>query len=125
GLTVMTSGKSDDQAVQALAQPVLEETFRALREQYDFILVDSAPVLPIADSQLIGQRVDGVVFSILRGVSRLPVVYAGYERLALLRVRILGAIVNGMEGAGYSSAYHYPSRGGRPGGGTHPQAPKG
>jgi capsular exopolysaccharide synthesis family protein len=107
GLSILCAGTSDDQTLQALAQPALEEVFRQAREQYDFILVDSAPVLPVADSQLIAQQADGVIFAVLRDVSRLPQIYAASERLNQLRVRILGAIINGTEGAVSKANYQY------------------
>ncbi|MCI0682571.1 MAG: polysaccharide biosynthesis tyrosine autokinase [Gemmataceae bacterium] len=107
GLSVMTAGNSDNRAVQALAQPILGETFRRLKEQYDFVIVDSAPILLVADSQVICQESDGVLFSVLKEVSRLPQIYAAYERLTALRARILGAVVNGADGPVSSSSYPY------------------
>src|SRR5205823_6858348 len=98
---VITAGRSDSRAVQALARERIGELLQQLKEGYDFVIIDSAPVLPVADSQLIGQHVDGVVLSVMREVSRLPTVYAAYERLALLRIRILGAVVNGLAASSY------------------------
>jgi succinoglycan biosynthesis transport protein ExoP len=49
--------------------------------------------------------VDGVVFSILRDQSRLPQVYAAYQRLAMVGVRMLGAVINGARGDTYGSEY--------------------
>jgi hypothetical protein len=43
----------------------------------------------------VGQHVDGVIFSLLRDVSRLPRVEAAYQRLARLDIRMLGAVLNG------------------------------
>jgi Mrp family chromosome partitioning ATPase len=88
----------------------LGDVLDGLRENYDFIVIDSAPVLPVADSQLIGQHADGVVFSVMRDVSRLPEVYAAYERLSVLRIRILGAVVNGAAGGAYGSSYYHYSQ---------------
>ncbi len=48
-----------------------------LAEQFDFIVVDTAPVLPVPDSLMIAQQVDAVIFSILRDVSRVPDVQVG------------------------------------------------
>jgi len=107
GLWVMASGRSDTAAFQALAKHRSKAIFKGLKEQFDFIVVDSAPILAVADSLLIGQCVDGVVFSILRDVSRLPAVYNAYERLATLRVHIFGAVVNGTEADYYRARYAY------------------
>jgi capsular exopolysaccharide synthesis family protein len=109
GLSVITAGQSGNEAVQALARGSVGEILRGLRDAYDFIVIDSAPVLPVADSQAIGQHADGVVFSVMRGVSRLPEVYAACERLAMLRVRILGTVVNGTSAGAYGSSSYYAS----------------
>ena len=98
GPSVITAGKADAQAIQMLALDALDSIFRDLKRDFDYILVDSAPVLPVADSLLISQQVDAVIFSILRDVSRIPKVYAAYERLSMLGVRMLGAVVSGADG---------------------------
>jgi polysaccharide biosynthesis transport protein len=107
GLSVISAGQRDGRSGQALAGQRIREVLDQLRGSYDFIVVDSAPVLPVADSQLIGQHTDGVVFSIMRDVSRLPQVYAAYERLAVLRIRTLGAVVNGVSSGTYGSGDYY------------------
>ena len=83
-------------AVQALARDGLQSLLGELKRRYDFVVVDSAPVLLVADSLLVGQSVDAVIFSVMREVSRLPMVYTAYERLAALGVRMLGAVVTGV-----------------------------
>jgi succinoglycan biosynthesis transport protein ExoP len=105
-LWLLPAGHWDSHAVQALAQEGVKSVFDQLKEQYDFIIVDSCPVLPVADSLLLGQNVDAVIFSVLRDVSRAPSVYAAHQRLASLGIRTLGAVVIGAEnGAG---VYQYP-----------------
>jgi polysaccharide biosynthesis transport protein len=107
GLSIIAAGRGDDRSIQALSQPILGQLFKSFRDEYDFVIVDSAPVLPVADSQVICQQADGVIFAILRDVSRLPQIYSAHERLASLRIRILGAVVNGTEGPVYGSSYPY------------------
>ncbi len=109
GLSILTAGRSDPLAIQALSRKPLEDLFQLVREQYDFVIVDSAPVLPVADSQLLAQHTDAVIFSVLREVSRLPLVYAAYERLKMLRTRILGAVVNGTQDSIHGGHYSYES----------------
>ena len=94
-LWVMPAGNYDSHAVQALAQDNMRTLFEQLKQQYDFIIVDSCPVLPVADSLLLGQHVDGVLFSVLRDISRAPAIYAAQQKLNNLGVRILGAVMIG------------------------------
>ncbi len=108
GLFLVPAGKIDPVALSALAQGRAAAVFDQLRQRYDFVILDSAPVLPVTDSLLLAQDVDGVLLSILRDVSQLARVYAAYERLALLGVRMLGAVVTGTPQAYlYGQAYRY------------------
>jgi capsular exopolysaccharide synthesis family protein len=107
GLWMITAGQSDSRTIQSLAQTgLVGQLLGRMKEQFDFIVVDSAPVLPVADSLLIGQHVDAVICSVLRGVSRLSKVYAASERMMTLGIRILGAVMSGVHVDIYSSRYY-------------------
>jgi capsular exopolysaccharide synthesis family protein len=115
GLSVLAAGECDDVALTALARGgvvnIFAEIFAEMRGQYDFILVDSAPVLPVADSLLLAQAADGVLMSLLRDVSRLGPVYAAQVRLAALSVRMLGAVLAGTRPIElYEHKYRYAGR---------------
>jgi polysaccharide biosynthesis transport protein len=80
-----------------LARDGLDDIFDKLKTDYDFIVVDSHPVLAATDSLVIGQYADAVLLSLLRDVSQTPRVYAACQRLNTLGIRILGAVVHGMK----------------------------
>jgi len=82
---------------------------KKLARYFDFILIDTTPVLPVPDAILVAQNVDGVLFSVLRNVSRLPTVYAAYERLATLNIPVLGAVVAGTPLESYGNQYDRPT----------------
>lgn len=107
-LWVIPAGQCSNRVVAALAQGhPLETLFNRLRGQFDFVIVDSCPVLPVADALLIGQHVDGVVFSIMQDVSQLPKVLVATEKLTQLNIPLLGAVVNGIKQDTYSYGYNY------------------
>jgi capsular exopolysaccharide synthesis family protein len=101
GLAVLPAGALDARALHALAQDRLRDLFQQLKQHYDFIIADSCPVLPVADSLLVGQHVDGVVLSIMRDVSRMPKVLAAHHRLAVLGIKTLGVVVIGTTADAY------------------------
>lgn len=105
-LELITAGQYDASAVHALARDVLRDLFDRLKQEFDFVIVDSAPILPLADSLLLAQSVDGVIFSVLRLHSRLPMVHSARERLAVLGVKLLGAVVSGVRGEMYQTTYY-------------------
>jgi succinoglycan biosynthesis transport protein ExoP len=109
-LWLIPAGKCDALTLQSLAQDAIKPILDQLKEQYEFIIIDSSPVLPVVDALVIGQNVDVVIFSLLRDVSRIPNVYAAYQRLATLGIRMLGAVVNGVHKDAYGASYHYYAR---------------
>src|SRR5271157_3087582 len=106
-LKVMTAGHCDPRTLRILSQGGLGGLFARLKEQYDFVIVDSSPILPVADAQIIAQQVDAVLFSILADVSRKTKILAAYQRIAALGVKVLGAVVTGAhDGGRYGSKYY-------------------
>jgi capsular exopolysaccharide synthesis family protein len=118
GLHVITAGSGDRTAVQSLANGELRRIFDALRSEYDFIVVDSCPVLPVADSLAVARHVDAVIVAVMTNVSKLPLVHVTCARLASIGVRLLGAVVSGgrgdLDGYGYGYGYGYTGAGTQP-----------
>ena len=106
-LWVLPAGNGDQHAIQALAQDNVRTLFEQLKQQYDFIIVDTPPVLPVTDSLLLGQHVDGVLFAVLKDISRAPAIYAAQQKLAPLEVRTLGAVVLGIDASGSDNTYGF------------------
>jgi len=106
-LWLLPAGKFDSHAVQALAQDGVRNVFERLKEEYDFIVIDTSPVLPVADALLVAQHADAALFAVLRDVSRIPAVQAAHQRLASLGVRMLGAVVIGEEPQTYGVPVPY------------------
>ncbi|QDT46413.1 polysaccharide biosynthesis tyrosine autokinase [Symmachiella dynata] len=107
GPDVLPAGQFNSQLLAALAQDGLGKIFEELKKKYEFVVVDSSPVLPVTDSLMVAQHVDAVILSIRRDVSRRPKVAATRDRLAMLGVPVLGAVVIGLDGetSGYRSGY--------------------
>lgn len=106
-LQVMTAGQCDPRTLRIVVQGGLGGLFARLKEQYDFVIVDSSPILPVADSQIIAQQVDAVLFSVLADVSRKGKVQAAYQRIASLGVKVLGAVVTGAyDRSSYGNKYY-------------------
>jgi capsular exopolysaccharide synthesis family protein len=108
-LKVLTAGNCDRQTIRLLAQGGLSPLFLRLKEQFDFVIVDSSPILPVADALLVAQQADAVLFSIFSEVSRKSKVLAAALRLESLGVRILGAVVTGNHGGLYGNDYNTSS----------------
>jgi capsular exopolysaccharide synthesis family protein len=107
GLFMLPAGRLTQEALRELAQDALNPIMTRLREDYDFVIVDSSPILPVTDSLLVSQYVDGVIFSIRRDVSQYPKVATACQRLAMIGIPLWGAVVIGLDQTSYGYRYAY------------------
>lgn len=103
-LFVLPAGLWDRNVLQELAKSGVTSIFEKLRDEFDFILVDSHPVLAATDSLLIAQYVDAVIVSLMHDVSQMHNVHAACQQLTTLGVRVFGAVVSGMPMSTFAKA---------------------
>jgi Mrp family chromosome partitioning ATPase/capsular polysaccharide biosynthesis protein len=98
GLWVLSAGQWDRHVHAALAGRGLPRLFEQLKAGYDLVIIDSGPVLEATQSLCIGRHADAVILSTLRDVSHAPSVFAAYQRLAALGIRVLGTVFSKARG---------------------------
>ena len=96
GLSMITAGYCNQASLRALTTESVQNVFSQLRSEFDFIVVDSAPVLVGADPLLLGQHADTTLLSLCRDISRIPKINEAYDRLQAVGVNIMGAVLNGV-----------------------------
>ncbi len=96
-LWLLTAGYCDIDAIHALATEQMQPVFDKLRAEYDFIIIDGAPVLGMSDALIFGQYSDGAILSVRRDQSQMPKIHQAAELLRGVGVRIIGAVVNGVQ----------------------------
>lgn len=95
-LWLLPAGRCDLRSVQSLSTSYLGTSIAALCVQFDYVVIDSGPVLKVADSLLVGQHVDAAILSVLKDASKVPHVYEACERLRSVGITVMGAVVNGV-----------------------------
>ena len=96
GLWLLTAGYCDIDAIHALATEQMQPVFDKLRGEYDFVIIDGAPVLGMSDALIFGQYSDGAILSVRRDHSQMPKINQAAELLRGVGIRIIGAVVNGV-----------------------------
>jgi polysaccharide biosynthesis transport protein len=76
------------------------------QEEYDYVLVDSAPVSSTSETALMATIVPYVLFVVRPGVSARNVVNDSLEQLTQHHARLLGLVINGVEVQGTAYSYH-------------------
>lgn len=90
-LDVLAGTKSPPNPVQLLSSNLLEEFLDQRREEYGLIIIDSPPVLGIADAPVLARVVDATLF-----VAEANKVSASQARTAIRRLRAVGGDLVGM-----------------------------
>lgn len=96
-LDFLSRGKISPNPAQLLGSDKMRETLDALETSYAFIVIDSAPLLPINDTPLLSTKVDGVVLVIKSQEVSNHVVRQARERLAYVKARFLGVVLNSID----------------------------
>jgi capsular exopolysaccharide synthesis family protein len=109
-LFLLPAGHWDREVLQELAKSGITAIFERLRQEFDFVIVDSHPVLPATDSLLIAQHVDAVIVSLMRDMSQVHHVHAACQQLSTLGIRVFGAVVNGVPVKVYGRGYQYTTQ---------------
>jgi polysaccharide biosynthesis transport protein len=109
-LAVIPAGPGVENPVEMLGSEAFAEVLGALVDQADFTILDSPPVLPVADALLAGRQVDGaVVVGRVGGVRRRAVLEA-LQRLEEAGIAVVGLIANDTDEPG-SEGYYGPTEG--------------
>jgi len=110
-LSVIPAGRVNDVALQSIARDGADWLFEELKKDFEFVIVDSAPILYVADGASIGRNVDGAIMVVRSHTSRLPAVAVACERIDMLGIDLVGGVMVGVQsnlsGYGYSYDYHY------------------
>ena len=110
GLSIMPAGKKgDDGAVfEQTANGAFKAFIGQLRKQYNIILLDSPPILPVADAAILSGQVDGTIIVERELVSRRNNIIDAFARLDSAGGRVLGTVYIGTsENEKYGYGYHY------------------
>jgi Mrp family chromosome partitioning ATPase len=101
GFSVLPAGDVGDRQDHDVLLTRLYGVLTELRGFYQYILVDSPPVIPFGDAGIISPLVDGTVLVVEANSTRSEVVEHALDKLRVADAKILGSVVNKRE-------YHIP-----------------
>jgi len=113
GVHVLASGAQAPNPSELLDSPIYEKLIKRLRKDFDFILIDSPPLLPVTDGGLIAQKADGVLLVLKAGSTKIDQFRGGRDLLTKVNAPVLGVLLNMIplnrngEAYGYRYGYSY------------------
>lgn len=112
-LSIITAGPVAPNPISLLDSERAREMFRLLRANFRYILIDSPPVLTVADPWIIAQLVDGVIMVVRAGDTRTDLIRKATAKLVGTGAHVLGTVLNSADitrpGYSYYSSYQDPS----------------
>ena len=105
-LRVLTSGPVPPNPAEMLDSRMMTQILASLRQNTDLVIVDSPPVLPVADASILGSRCSGAVLVVDSGKTRTEIARRALETLERANVNVVGVILNKM-GTKQAAGYYY------------------
>ena len=96
-LTLVTRGPVTVNPGEALASRSMEQLLKKWREEYDHIILDTSPVLAVADTLSIAPQVDASFILVRSGVTRKKALLRVREQMRRVNARVQGIIVNDVD----------------------------
>jgi capsular exopolysaccharide synthesis family protein len=105
GLFVLCAGTNPPNPTELLGSVRMQQVLGELCKQYDYLIIDSAPILPVSDSVVLSKFVDGVVLVVSGARTPRSLVKDAYSSLSDVRANVLGVMLNRVDIM--SPDYHY------------------
>ena len=113
GLDFISTGTTPPNPAELLMAPTTQQLLQGASQQYDIVIIDTPPVLAVADTAVLAPQA-GTVFLVARSeVTALGEVQESLKRLTQAGVAVKGAIFNGLDlskrryGQSYGYGYGY------------------
>lgn len=109
-LHIMTCGTVPPNPAEMVASKAMQKLVEELSLRYDYVLIDSPPILPVTDAQVISTFVDGTILVAACSESEKQGIKKAHEQLMKVKGNILGAVITKVKkksGKAYSGYYTY------------------
>jgi tyrosine-protein kinase len=109
-LHVIPSGPLPPSPAELLASPRLRDLISRLEDQWELVLLDSPPTLPVADAMILGSVVGATLLVVNAATTRRSAAAHAAERLRSIGAEIIGSVLNGFDpfiSPYHSEAYYY------------------
>jgi succinoglycan biosynthesis transport protein ExoP len=106
-LHVLTSGLQAPNPSELLGSPTMEKLIARFETDYEVVVIDTPPLLPVTDPAILGSKASGVVLVVSAdGRTTRAHVAQAVANLEAVGARLLGVVVNQVEKAARSHSYY-------------------
>lgn len=108
-LDVLFSGPQSVNSVSLLNSLRFKRLIEQWKQEYDYIIFDTPPVVGVSDTRLIGSLVDGLIYVVSLDVAKKQTINRAVDIISSIQTPVLGLAINRVENkySGYSKYYDY------------------
>jgi len=109
GVCLINSGPIPPNPAELLSSEKMSELLKKVREQFDFVLIDTPPLLAVTDAQILAKMVDGLVLVVRAEKTPREALRQTRELIDLLKLKTFGVVINhlSLDGQGYYYRRYY------------------
>lgn len=109
GLYALTGGVIPPNPSELLGSEQMKNVLQRAKEQYDYVLIDTPPVMPVTDALIVSRFVDGMILVIASAEVKVEMARDVKNQLVNAGANILGVVLNKVrsEHHGYGYGYYY------------------
>lgn len=96
-LKAMTAGDVPPNPSELLGSQRMKELLKLLRNEFDYIILDTPPVNVVTDAMVLSPLTDGAIFVVRSGLAERGAVQRAVNQLKRTNVKLLGFVLNGVE----------------------------
>ncbi|OPJ59162.1 CpsD/CapB family tyrosine-protein kinase [Clostridium chromiireducens] len=93
----LTSGKIPPNPSEMLGSAAMTNLIERLKDEYDLIVLDTAPLRAVTDAQILSTKVDGTILVVRAGKTKKDVVIEAKNLLDKVGANVIGSVLNAVE----------------------------
>lgn len=97
GLDLLTTGSIPSNPSEVLGSNSMKQLVEEMEKDYDYVLIDTAPIVAVTDPLVIASYIDGIILVVRAESTPVDLVKSSVDKLQKVNAKIIGSILNGVE----------------------------
>jgi len=103
-LYIMKSGEVPPNPLELLSSKRFKNTLELMRTKFDYIVIDSAPIVPVSDGVVLGKLVDAIILIVKAGTTSHHLADTAMKRFGAANLKPVGVVLSQLD---YKASYYY------------------
>lgn len=106
-LHIISAGRTPPNPAELLSSKQMQYMLLEMRQKFDYVIIDTPPILPVSDAIALSRYVDGVLFVTRWGKTSKHHVVEARHALTMANAPLIGSILNDVRSKDSSYYYHF------------------